>query len=95
MSVNLSFTQLQNIERHFESESLFLTCSVATNLVTSLQINLIRCATMLCHFGQKWIGSVATHFFLLSSTATSSATEDYVVIPERFVQNEEPASRNK
>ena len=35
------------------------------------------------------------HFILLSITADSSATSDYVVVPERFGQNEEPAKRNE
>ena len=50
---------------------------------------------MLRYFGQAQDGSVATQFFLSSSTATSSATGDYVAVPERFGQNEEPASRDK
>ena len=87
--------QLQQKERDFKIDYLFRTCSVATNLVTSLDFNPIRCATMLCHFGQTRNGSVATHFILLSSTATSSATGGYVVVPERFGRNEEPTSKNK
>ena len=94
MSISLLYIQLQNIERDLESEYLFRTCSVATNLVTSLEFNPIRCATMLCHFGQTRNGSIATHFILLSSTATISATGGYVDVPERYRQNEEPASRN-
>ena len=50
---------------------------------------------MQCHFGQTGNVSVATHFMLLSSTATSSATGGYVVVPESFGQNEEPAGRNE
>ena len=50
---------------------------------------------MLCHFGQTWNGSVATSFILLSSTAASSATSGYLVVPEHFGQNEEPASKNE
>ena len=64
-------------------------CSVATNLVTSLEFNPIRGATPLCHFERTRNGYVATHFIFLSSTAESSATNGYVVVPERFVQNEE------
>ena len=60
----------------FKSEYLFRKCSVATNLVTSLEFNPIRCATMLCHFGETRNGSVAMHFILCGSTATSSATSD-------------------
>ena len=51
---------------------------------------------MLCHFGQTRNGSVAAHFFFfLSSTETSSATGDYVAVPERFRQDEETACENK
>ena len=70
-------------------------CFVATNLVTSLEFKPIRCATTLCHFGGTRNGYVATRFILLSSTAESSATSSYVVIPERFSQSEEQASRNE
>ena len=84
-----------NTELDFKSEYVFRTRSVATNLVTSLESNPIRYATMLCHFDQTRNGSVATHFILLSSTATSSDTGGYVVVPERFGQNEEPVSSNE
>ena len=70
-------------------------CSVATNLVTSLEFNPIRCATTLCHFERTRNGYVATHFIVLSGTAKSSATSGYVVVPEHFDQDEEPASSNK
>ena len=50
---------------------------------------------MLCQFGQTRNGSVATHFILLSSTATISVTGGYVVVPECFGQNEEPASNKE
>ena len=82
------------IECDFKSEYLFHACFIVTNLVMSLESHPIRCATMLCHFGRTWNGSVPTHFILLSSTAMSSATGGYVVVPERFGQNEETASRN-
>ena len=78
-------------ERDFRSDYFFCMCSVATKLVTSQEFNPIRCATTLCHFSWTWNGNVATHFILLSSTAESSATSSYVVIPERFSQNEKPA----
>ena len=65
------------------------------DLVTSLKLIPIRCATKLCHFGQTRTGSEAIHFFLLSSTAVSSATSDQVAIPKRCGQNEEPDSRNQ
>ena len=50
---------------------------------------------MLCYDGQLRNGSVATDFILLSSTAASSATEGYVVVPERPSRTEEPTSRNE
>ena len=77
------------------SEYLFRTRSVATNLVTSLKFQPTRCAIMLCPFGQTRNGYVATYFILLSSTAASSATSGYVVVPERFGQNEKPACSNE
>ena len=67
--------------------------SVVTNLVTSLEFKSIRCATMLCHFGRTLNGYIATRFILLSSTAESSATSSYVVVPERFGQSEARAGR--
>ena len=50
---------------------------------------------MLCHFVQTRNVSLAFYFILLSSTATNSATGDYVGVRERFGQNEEPAGRNE
>ena len=94
MSMSLH-KQLQNKEREFKSEYLFRTCSVTTNLATSLEFDPIPCATTLCHFSRTRNGSVANHFILFSSTASSSATGDYVAVPERFVQNEEPTCKNK
>ena len=82
-------------ERDFKSEYSFGTCSIVTNLVNSLEFKPIDCVTMLCLFGRKRNGYVATHSILLSSTAESSATSGYVVVPERFGQNEEPAIRNE
>ena len=38
---------------------------------------------------------MATYFFFLSSIAASSATGGYVIVPEHFGQNEEPAGSNK
>ena len=83
-----------NIQLDLKSEYLFLLCSVANNLVTSLELQPIHSATMLCHFGQTRNGSVAIHFILRGSTATSSATGDDVAVPERFGQNEKPAGSN-
>ena len=70
---------------------MFRTRFVATNLVTPLEIQPIRCANKLCHFGQTRNAYVSTYFILLSSTAASSATSGYVVVPEHIVQKEEPA----
>ena len=70
-------------------------CSVATNPVKSLEFNPISCATTLCHYGGTRNGYVATHIFLLSRTAESSAKSGYVVVPERFSQNEKPSGSNK
>ena len=74
---------------------MFHTRSVATDRVASLEIQPTRCAIMLRQFGQTRNGYVATYFILLRGTAESSATSGYVVIPERFGQNEEPACSNE
>ena len=71
------------------------TRSVATDPLRSLEFQAIRCAFMLCQFGQTQNGNVATYFILLSSTAASSVTGGYVVVPEHFGQNEEPAGSNE
>ena len=39
-------------DRDIQSEYLFYMCSIATNMVTLLEFNAIRCATMRCHFGR-------------------------------------------
>ena len=82
-------------QRDFKSEYLFRMCFVDTNLVMSLEFDPIRCSILLCHFGQTWSSYVAIPSILRGSTATSSATGDYVAVPERFGQNEEPASGNE
>ena len=46
---------------------------------------------MLCQFGRTWNVYVANRFILLRSTAESSVTSGYEVVPEQFGQNEEPA----
>ena len=74
MSISLLSIQLHFVKRDLKGKRLFRTCSLATNLVMSLDFNPIPCVTMLCHFGLKRNDSVATHFFHFSSTATSSAT---------------------
>ena len=50
---------------------------------------------MLCQFGRTRNVYVATRIIFLSSTAKSSATNGYVVVPEHFLQNEEPACVNE
>ena len=75
-------------ELDFKSEYLFRMFSVVTNLVTSLDFQSIRCATMLFHFGRTRNVSVATRIILLGSTAENSATSGYVVATERSGQSE-------
>ena len=75
-------------ELDFESEYLFHMCSVVINLVTSLGLQPIRCATTLFQFGRTRNVYVATRIILLSSTAESSATSGYVVAMERSGQIE-------
>ena len=70
-------------------------CSVATNLVTSLEFNPIRCATTLCQSGRTRNGCLASQFILFSRAAESSVASGYVVVPERFGQKAEPASKNE
>ena len=52
-----------NCKSDFKSEYLLRKCSVATNLVTSLNFIPICGATILCHFGQLRNYSVFTHSF--------------------------------
>ena len=63
--------------------------------MTSVEFNSVHYAIMLCHFGQAWSSYVAVLFILRGTTATSSATGDYVAVSERFGQNEEPAGINE
>ena len=77
------------------SEDLFRTRSVVTDLLTLLKFQPIRCAFMLCNFGQTRNDYVATSCILLSSTAASSATCAIVDVLELLVQNVEPAGGNK
>ena len=81
-------------ELDIKSEYLFRMCSVVTNLVTSLEIQPIRCATMLLHFGRTRSIYVATRIILFSSTAENSATSGYAAATERSGQSEAWASRN-
>ena len=81
-------------ERDTKSEYLLFMWSVVTNLVTSVDFQPLRCATMLCHCGRTRNGYVATRFIILSSAAENSATRCYVVVPERSGQSEARASSN-
>ena len=74
---------------------LLRTRSVATDLVTSQNLQPIRRGFMLCQFGRTWNVYVATRIILVSSTAESSATSGYVAVPEHFLQNEEPSVNNE
>ena len=69
-------------------------CSVVTNLVTSLDVQPIRCATTLFHFGRPRDVYVATRIILLSSTAEGGATGGYVAATECSGQSEAWAGRN-
>ena len=55
----------------------------------------IHCATVLCLFGQLRNGSAVTHLIHFSSTETSSATGEYVTVPEHIGEKEEPTSRKE
>ena len=79
-------------ERDFKNEKLLRMCFVATNLVISLEFNPNRHAATMCHFGRTSNGSVATQFILHSSSAENSAKSEYISLPERIGQNEEPVS---
>ena len=69
-------------------------CSAISNLVTSLEFQPKRCGIMLCHYGRTRNGYVFTRFIPLGSTAESTATGGYVVVPERFGQSEARAAKN-
>ena len=70
-------------------------CFVATNPAISLEFE----SNPLCYYALSfWTSTerLRSHpLILLSSTAESSLTSSYVVVPERFGQNEEPAASNK
>ena len=89
LTVVIGFNSLTiRTELDFKSEYLFRMCSVVTNLVTSLEFQPIRYATMLFHYGRTRNVYVATRIILLSSTAESRATGGYVVATERSGQSE-------
>ena len=73
-------TYLPSSYTRLEMDILLRTRSVATDLVTSLQIQPNRCAFMLRQFRRTQYVYVATRFILLSSTAESSATSGYVAV---------------
>ena len=67
LTVITSFNSLTiGTELDFKSEYLFRMCSVVTNLVTSLESQPIRWATMLFHIGRTRNVYVATRVILLS-----------------------------
>ena len=68
---------------------------VATNLVNSLELEPVRCATMLCRFGQTRNCSVAIHCILRGSATTRKATGDYVAVLRRFGRKEKPVISTK
>ena len=90
LTVSISFQKRLTIitELDFKSEFLFRMCSVETYLVTSVELQTIRCATTLFYFGRTRNGYVATRFILLSSTAESSSTRGYIVAPGCSGQSE-------
>ena len=63
-------------------------CSVVTNLVTSLEIQPIRCATTPFHLGRTRDVYVVTRIILFSSDAEGSTTSGYVAATERSGQSE-------
>ena len=67
---------------------------VATDLVTSQNIQPVRCAFTLFHFGRTQDVYVATRIIIFSSTAESSAKSGYIVATERSGQSEAWASKN-
>ena len=75
-------------ELDFKSEFLFRMCSVVTILVTSLEFQPIRSATMLFQFGRTRDVYLATRIILLTSTAQGSATSGYVAATEHSGQSE-------
>ena len=81
--------QLQDKKREFKSEYLFRTCSVATDLVTSLEF--IQPAVQLCWVVLAKNGTVWQPFI----HSSKQHCDDYVAVPDRFGQNEEPASKNE
>ena len=74
---------------------LLRTRSVATDLLTSQNLQPILSAFKLSQFGRTRNVYVATRIILLSTTAESSATSGYVAVPEHFLQNEKPACINE
>ena len=85
LTVITSFNSLTiRTELDFKSDYLFRMCSVVTNL----EFQPIRRATMLFHFGRTGNVYVATRIILLSSTAESSATCGYVAATEGSCQSD-------
>ena len=72
------------IELVFKNEYLIRMCFAATKLVTSLEFNPNRCATMQCLFGQKRNGSVAIHFSLRGTHPLVSSKGQSMTFPISF-----------
>ena len=89
MSITLISKQLQNKDHDKKSEYLFRTCYIPTNLVTSLEFNTNGGATLRYHHGQTRNGIVANRLIQSRSTSTSSATIEFVAVPDRVSQTEE------
>ena len=82
------------IERDFKSEYLFCTCSVATNLVTSLQFHSDLCNYVVPFLANYGIVPHSLIFTPNSRTATNSATNEYGTVPEWPSRNEEQNSKD-
>ena len=84
LSISLFNMHLQDEQSDFKSEYLFRTCSVATNLVTSLN-NPFHFAVLLCY---AVLTNYATVPYSLHSFS-SNATSEYGIVPERPDRNKE------
>ena len=62
--------------------------------MTSLDLVLIRSDILQSHFGQIRSSNVATLLMARGSTATNSATGDYLAVLDPLGQKEEPAGKN-
>ena len=88
-------TQLQRGQSEFKSECLFLTCSIATNMVKSLIITFQLLYYNAVPFWPTTEQFRIQSFHSFSSTATSSATSEYGTVPEWPSRNEDRRSGNE